>query len=372
MKKEQFDIATKEIHSRVKELVLNQLPTLDGIMQVDKMSPEDRVFYEAYKKYGNRNHTWQDFKAMFNGDIATMQETIKHWKTWDKINDLYSKMHEQVTVVRALLAKYDIKSISEERPAEYAEYKNKYPDLVDQYEKYTKIEHRAHANYCTFDPEISKLERRFEKDKSTIPPQDKNAIRELTVNYIQQIAKLTDLRNANFVTGERIETYKKIIFSNPDILHDAENFDNLSASDKVNLARKILNASALIHGTPIGQVTDDEAPDGPHILTATQGGGYSYRTERFLLKGSNHNFSKLGVFLATLAHEDAHRIDHLNPEFGMIGNQIMQWQNVNYYNNDEIGDDTYCLQPTEQSSYYMDQTIAAAVSYNIKPTTKDR
>ena len=39
MKKEQFDIATQDMHNRVKELVLNQLPTLDGIMQADKMSP---------------------------------------------------------------------------------------------------------------------------------------------------------------------------------------------------------------------------------------------------------------------------------------------------------------------------------------------
>ena len=87
MKTEQFENAINDIHSRVKELVMNQLPTLDGIMQVDKMSPEDKVFYEAYKKYGNRSHTWQDFKAMFNGDIATMQKTVKHWKTWDEIND---------------------------------------------------------------------------------------------------------------------------------------------------------------------------------------------------------------------------------------------------------------------------------------------
>lgn len=55
MRTEQFENAINDIHSRAKELVMNQLPTLDGIMQVDKMSPEDRVFYEAYKKYGNRN-----------------------------------------------------------------------------------------------------------------------------------------------------------------------------------------------------------------------------------------------------------------------------------------------------------------------------
>lgn len=363
MKKEQFDIATQDIHSRVKELVLNQLPTLDGIMQADKMSPEDRVFYEAYKKYGNRNHTWQEFKAIFNGNIATMQATIKHWKTWDEINDFLSQAYDLTSEIIKLKKKYGLKSI--------AEFKQ-YPDLVAVYEKCLDLESQGQPNYSTFNPRVAKLEQEFEKRANAIEANDKKSKIDLVVEYIKKFDEYIDLTNGNFVIGERIELYREIILQDQQILEQAKDFDNLSAMQKIDLARMILNKSAKITGTPTGKVTHDDAIGGPHVLTGNQLAGYAWREQEFLFRAEVLERYPLALFLKDLAHEDAHRIDYYNAEYGMIGTQLMKFVEDNYLNNNDIDVELYKKFATEQSSYYMHNTIAAAVSYDIKQTAQDR
>lgn len=368
MKKEQFDIATQDIHSRVKELVLNQLPTLDGIMQADKMSPEDRVFYGAYKKYGNRNHTWQDFKAMFNGDIATMQATVKHWRTWDEINDALSQAYYLIPEIKRLIDKYKLETIDVTKPEEFEQY----PDLVAVCEEYRKVYNSTHQNYSTFNPQVAKLEQEFEKKAKAIDKNDKKAKIDLVVEYIKKFDEYIDLTNGNFVIGERIELYRKIILQDQQILEQAKNFDNLSAVQKIDLARMILNKSAKITGTPTGKVTQDDAILGPHALKGNQTAGYAHKEKEFLFRAEILERYPLALFLKDLAHEDAHRIDYYNAEYGMIGTQLMKFVEDNYLNDNEIGVELYKKFATEQSSYYMHDTVAAALRYNIKYDTKDK
>ncbi len=337
MKKEQFDIATQAIHSRVKELVLNQLPTLDGIMQVDKMSPEDRVFYEAYKKYGNRNHAWQDFKAMFNGDIATMQKTVKHWKTWDEINNALSQVYDLIAEIKMLLSKYNIESIDITKPEEFKQY----PDLVAVCKKYRELSDFAYQNYSTFNPQVAKLEQEFEKRANAIEANDKKSKIDLVVEYIKKFDEYIDLTNGNFVIGERIELYREIILNDQQILEQAKNFDNLSAMQKIDLARMILNKSAKITGTPTGKVTQDDAIGGPNVLKGLQLAGYVHKEQEFLFRADVMERCALGLFLRDLAHEDAHRIDFYNAEYGMIGTQLMKFVEDNYLNNMDIDVELY-------------------------------
>lgn len=363
MKTEQFENAINDIHGRVKELVMNQLPTLDGIMQVDKMSPEDRVFYEAYKKYGNRNHTWQDFKAMFNGDIATMQKTVKHWRTWDEINDALSQAYDLIPEIIRLKRKYNPKSIQELK---------QYPDLAAVYEKCLDLESQGQPNYSTFNPQVAKLEQEFEKKANAIGENDKKAKIDLVVEYIKKFDEYIDLTNGNFVIGERIELYREIILNDQQILEQAKNFDNLSAIQKIDLARMILNKSAKITGTPTGKMTQDDAIGGPHVLQGDQAAGYAHEEQEFLFRAEILEHCPLALFLKDLAHEDAHRIDFYNAEYGMIGTQLMKFVRDNYLNNNDIDAKLYRKFATEQSSYYMHNTVAAALRYNIKYDTKDK
>lgn len=363
MKTEQFENAINDIHSRVKELVMNQLPTLDGIMQVDKMSPEDRVFYDAYKKYGNRSHTWQDFKAMFNGDIATMQKTVKHWKTWDEINDALSQAYDLIPEIKRLKRKYNLKSIKEFK---------QYPDLAAVYEKCLDLESQGQPNYSTFNPQVAKLEQEFEKKAKAIDKNDKKAKIDLVVEYIKKFDEYIYLTNGNFVIGERIELYRKIILQDQQILEQVKNFDNLSAIQKIDLARMILNKSAKITGTPTGIIIQDDAIGRTHVLEGDQTAGYAHEVQEFLFRAEILERYPLALFLKDLAHEDAHRVDYHNAEYGMIGTQLMKFVEDNYLNNNDIDVELYKKFATEQSSYYMHDTIAAALHYNIKYDAKDR
>ena len=128
----------------------------------------------------------------------------------------------------------------------------------------------------------------------------------------------------------------------------------------------ILNQSAKIAGTPTGRIIHDDASDGPDILRKNQGGGYARKAESFLFRSDVSNFSKLWNFLKTLAHEDAHRIDYYNANYGMIGTQLMKFVESNYLNNSVVDEELYRKFATEQSSYYLDKTIGAALTYEIE------
>lgn len=367
MKTESYNKAIDNIYNIVGQSVIRHIPTLDYIMGFDKMSSTDKIWYEAYKKYGNRNHTWQDFRDMFYDDIENMEKTVAHWKTWDEINNLLKQQNKQITEIRRLLQKYNVQSIDENDAEKYEQYKKDYPDLMQAYQQYLVTTNEATPNYSTFNPEIAKLEKEFESKSKTISSDDKKAKIDLIVEYLKKMDEYINLKNGDFVVGERIETYRKIILKNPEILKTIQNFDNLSVAEKINLARMILDESSKIHGTPKGRVVHDDAPDGPHVLRGNQGGGYDRYGERFLLKGDN--FPGTWNFLKILAHEDAHRIDYYNAEYGMIGSQLMKFVTDNYLSNACIDEKLYRKWATEQSSYYLDTTIATALATALKYDT---
>lgn len=366
MQTDKYKNAIAKIYQRVGETVIRDIPTLNYIMNVDSMSDTDKIFYEAYKKYGNRNQTWQDFKAMFNGDVERMHETVKNWKDWDERNRMNNQTATSKNEVKKLLHKYNLRSIGTDAPAEYEQLKKTFPDLVQSYENFLAQDDAAQPNYCTFNPQVAQLEQEFANKLKAIAPNDIKAKNRLLADYIIKMDNLVDLENGDFVIGERIETYRKIILNNKAILETLQNFDKLSGSEKVDLARMILNESAKINGIPQGTVIEDDAPNGPHVLGPNQGAGYDKFHEKFFFRGNSSSFKNLLGFLKTLAHEDAHRIDYHNANYGMIGSQMMRFVTDNYLNNADIEDYLYKKWATEQSSYYLDLTTGAALEYTVK------
>ncbi len=381
MKTEIYNKATENIHKIVMESVMLQIPTLDYIMGVENMSENDKIWYNAYKKYGNRGHTWTDFRDMFHGDIETMQKTVAYWKTWDQLNFLLHRADILQKNMENLLLKYDIKYIT---MANIGQLRKTHPDLIEAHERYLLVKSQAIPNYSVYNPEYAKLQREFESKmmklrqtnekskfnfilkyftKKTDPDQVK---KNLVIEYIQKMDEYIDLKNGDFVVGERIEIYREIILNNRNILKMAMNFKNLTGVEKIDLARLILNKSSEIMGTPRGTVVNDEEPDGTNILTKSQIAGYQRTKKRFLFKENTEHFSDLWMFLKTLAHEDAHRIDDYNPEYGMIGTQMMIFSNENYMNTSEISDEIYQKWATEQSSYYIGKTTGVALESMIK------
>ncbi len=354
MKKELFENASQNIQKLLIQSVKKQIPTLDYIMQVDKMSPEDRVFYDAYKKYGNRNHTWQDFKAMFNADIKLMQSTVKNWNTWDELNAMYTKFKKQRDTVHKLVNKYNINKISIDN---YMQYKDKFPDLVQEYEKLLVLNNGMHTNYSTFNIEFSKIEKQFEKEMAQIAPDDEESKNNLIAKYIKTMSEYVDLRNGDFVAGERLEAYKNIILSNPQILNMAKNFEQLTEAQIMQFAKLILDASGQKFGTS-------------SAIEKSKKSAYSPNTQIIRLQTDFTEFKyPLANFLIYLAHEDNHRIDYQNPKMGMIGNQVMQWQKKYYLPPVHTDLDLYTLyrhQPTEQASYYQEIGIGIGLDLFIE------
>lgn len=348
MKTEQFNIATKNIINKIIQANKTRTPFLDYIMQIEKMSPEDKLFYEAYKKYGNRNHTWQDFKAMFNDDLDTMYASIKHWKTWDEINAAFHAENK----IRAILIKHNLNPINTQ---EYEILKTQYPDLAQADMEWQAAPEISATNYSTFDPEIEKLERKYEKELAQITPQDNKSIIELNKRYAQEMIALTDLRNRDFIIGERLETYWNIISENKYLFDMAQKFEHLSQKEIDNFAKLIIDASAQKFGVAGGFTPSH---DGKNT--------YSHSTKQIrITTNALVESNPLLDFLMILSHEDGHRIDDQNPYYGMLGQRIMRLQKKIYVSpkNDK---ELYKTQPTEQSSHYLDTPVAIGLFKKLK------
>ena len=348
MKTEQFNSATKNIVNKIIQASKTHTPFLDYIMQANKMSADDRLFYEAYKKYGNRNHTWQDFKAMFNGDINTMYSSIKNWKTWNEINAAFHAENK----VRTLLIQHHLNPKNQQ---EYEKLKSQYPDLAQADTEWQKAPEISYANYSTFDPNIEKLERKYEKELAQIPPQDNKSIIELNKRYVQEMIALTDLRNRDFITGERLETYWNIISENKYLFDMAQKFEHLSQKEIDNFAKLIIDASAQKFGVAGGFTPSH---DGKNT--------YSHSTKQIrITTNALVESNPLLDFLMILSHEDGHRIDDQNPYYGMLGQQIMRLQQKIYVS-PENDKELYETQPTEQSSHYLDTPVAIGLFNALK------
>lgn len=344
--------------NRVNESVQNQVPILDCMMNVKNMSDTDKIWYRAYKKYGNRAHTWQDFKKMFNSDIKTMRQTVKHWQTWKTINIQSSKQDSILTKANKLLLALPPeigKNITT-----YEELRQFYPDLPE-----APVFPDTNANYSVFHPELKKLERELAAKLVEISPSDTAARANLVTEYITKIDEFVDLRNADFVACERIENYCKIILKNKRILNLAKKFNTLSEKRKIDLARMFLIKSAIIHGTPEPQVFQDDGKDGKNELLAETNGGYHSGNQNFFLKGKNKFFSTLAGFFKILVHEDTHRIDHLNTDYGMLGPQLTNFSLKNYISYSIVGDDFYVKYSVEQSAFYFDSIAGKVLEYVI-------
>ncbi len=365
-----FDKASTKILEQLRINTDNDTPILDIIMEIDKMSETDKIFYEAYKKYGNRNHTWQYFKAMFHGNVENMQTTVKHWKTWTEINSELSKNYDKLFKPYYLKkAKFDTLCKQYRFTPSYTdiqkhpEYKIKYPDLVDAFSDLDNYEKRIQnrfkdlqtCNYSTWNPEIAKLEHEFEIQKKQINKNDNKATRKLVSQYIDRMYKLVNLSNANFVVGERVDVYRKIILENPEILKMAKKFQLLSGDKRVEFARLILNKSAVIFGTPRGKVERIDKTFNDFCVHFFHAGAFSSHAATLKLSAS---VMFLFTFLEILAHEDAHRVDYFNPHQGMIGTQVMKWVVENISGSGSLDRKYYYRHPSELSSYYIGEIVS--------------
>jgi hypothetical protein len=324
----------------IKAMKQPDVSILDYIMGVENMSERDRVWYDLYKSYGNRNHTWQDFRDMFNDDIVYACKTLQNWKTWNEINPI---RHETSAQILNLLSKNNIEFINNQPIGAIRSY------LIEAFNNLTPISYNAESNYCTFNPRIAKIQRKY-KGKIQNP--------QCSAKYITELDPLVDLRNADFVIGERIENYLKIILDNPDIIQQIQDC-NLPMNKKICMVRNILDASARIHGSYPSDVILKEPSDN-YAAYNRNSNDVSFN-ESFARKRS------LSSMLSSLVHEDNHKIDYTNPDFGLLGSQIMKYEQDIYIHKTKK---PYYKRSTEQSSYFIDDIISLAIRKAISQKQK--
>lgn len=354
MKKEFFTKAIQNLQNIAGQFfgndspLLYDIPSLDSVMGVAKMSETDRIFYEAYKKYGHRTHTWQYFKEMFHGDVKNMQKTVEHWKTWEEINkeahNRYDSNKDGFSLTVANIRQ--ITNTPKGKPTRIYEL-NELSETQNELQQ-ELFPMPVYANYLTYTPELGDLYDSYHEDLHEIAFDDTKAHHDLRKKYIYELNKLLDFDNDNgkFVLYERINAYRKIIFESPKLLYMADRFDLLTPEEKLNFAQLILDKSAEVFGTPTYKVVP-MPKEKPNTL------GTAKDPERiFELSTSFQSKTRpLYEFLGTLVHEDSHRIDHYNPNQGLLGAQMQTF--MRDYRTYDAQNDTYRMNPTEVSAFYL-------------------
>ena len=338
----------KQTQERVaKAINQDDFSVLDYLMDVEHMSERNKVWYEIYKRYGSRNHTWQDFRDMFNDNLVDACKTVRNWKTWDQINALRDEaFRTQIPKLSHLLKKYNIHQINDEN---YQQFETKYPDLYVTFKTFLTMTYTACPNYCTYNPKVAKLNRKY-----------KGKVQEASecAQFTRKMDKFIDLRNADFVVGERIENYYRILISMPYIVCQMQD-ETLPVTRKIEIAHKILNKSAEIHGAPMGPVKPGGHPK--------YYGTYVLATNSIILHKKYLTPLNLWQALYTIIHEDTHRIDYHNPDIGLLGAQIMELVPDMYlYHENEL----YFKNPVEQTALYIDNIVWTALQQMILQNEK--
>ena len=317
-------------------------PILDYVMGVERMSERDRAWYELYKQYGNRNHTWQDFRDMFNDDIISACKTVANWHTWKQANTWRDMAEQQKAKVNRLLGKLNMQSIAE---VSYHNLQSKYPDLIAEYEKFLILYYSATPNYCTYNPEIAKLKQKFNQSGQNIFA---------NARYVKKMNKFITFKNADFVVAERLDNYYKIISKHPTFLQQLRDTKKTPKDIMFQIANKILDDSATVHGTPKSNIT--------LVKKSFSAATYWHETNDIELANNSlhsHNFWR---YLDTIIHEDTHRIDYKNPDYGMLGSQIMDTCAGRYSNLPDL----YPINPTEQIAFYTANIVSQAIRARLQ------
>ncbi len=346
------DLTPDEASESLKQMLLHEwhieksnpydVPSLDTVMKADKMSETDRIWYEAYKKYGNRNHTWQYFRTLHYYYESFLYENIKHWNTREEINQDAHKRYDSGTnqEIKAtlsplyyngddpILVGYSciniITKYTDEKHSQIIEdlhnhISSKSKLINHEYSLGPATEemeipwvYQSHDNYSVPDPTNWNIVQKYIQESLTMKANtDSHKFKMIEPlikrRYISQLYPLLNFDNAEFVTYERLNVYHQIIFHDTNLLDMAMNFGLLKPEERLNFAEKILNKSAEKFGTPTFKVKPTKG---------LYAGLCSTHIKTFELDSKQ----TLQEFLKTIVHEDPHRIDWFNPSQGLLGN----------------------------------------------------
>ncbi len=375
-----------EIVLRNKKIAKEQMAY---VRQVYNSGPEGKKWVELWDKHAPRNQSLKDFQDAFKNDLrgteeyfekfseearrkrggeltlayqqkygntyadyekirsANQAEAIKNGKPVERLTPktkgLESWTQEQIDAAdeiywaewesgwvknRELYSTYDpaVTNIKNEFKSSEEALDKEYDELVENYRK-------QHGTYTGFEdsPEYKELNKRYD---------------DMREQYQYRMAESVPLPNLDINARRVANNFDNILAENADLAHRFDRWDKLSMNEKESLFQDLLNAYAAKYGTPKISVRSVQVPvreDGFLEYGHYYDGTFYINT----LDVSTWQGPSRELALQAVAHEYSHAIDHISPNLGSVGQQLMKQGPYLYTNKGP----SYPLSLTEQSSY---------------------
>ena len=394
---------------RTSRILLNMSRTAEkNIIKYENLSDIDKEFWTLWQEYAPKNQTFEQFKAMTNGNLDEMKKMAAVWRGGrssrqiirqevpKQIEELKVQLNENVQNYNDLLNKY----YSKYPDKKYNELLEMQPDLkeADKAVKSTLSQindletELLDTPYSTYDPEFSrvfkaqsdidKLMNEYaellakyapgeEFDEETINrmieiSKEASVLKEKIPNQ-WQVAEQFPLANLGNVVNERADVFKKVIENDHNLKSalEPDNWAKLSLEQRTDIAKQVLVEYAKETGTPIPTDVriDPELPD-------RFGGLYDIasNTISFNPNGGGQISRGSDDMLEVISHEDGHLIDYRAPNEGALGEQYGYYSSKIYSNEKDEG---YRIALTEQSSYKIGPNVSYEATGALKQNVQN-
>ena len=353
----------------------------NNIVKYEKLSNVDKEFYKLWQEYAPKNQTFNQFKAMTDGNLDEMKQMTKNWVSRTEFIEQTRPLREEAAELRLRIDQGDYQDWLDKRfiPLDQSAIKD-FERLRDLENEERRLASYA-SNYSTFDPAYSKAfeaQRKINKleqeqinlytNLNNLPPKEK----EKTLKRIQEIQKEVEqleksvpnqwkiaekfpLENLGNVVNERANTFAEIIESNPEIKAKMApgTWEKLDQEQRIKVSQQILNEYAIRTGTPTVSISAD--PTMPN----NWGGAYSHMRQDIRLNPKNQLSRTSGDMLEVTSHEHGHMIDDIAKNEGALGEEYAYYADQIYNNKQKNG---YRLALTEQSSYKIGPNVSNKVT----------
>ena len=292
----------------------------------DKLDDVGKEWYKLWDQYAPNNQTFDEFKAMTNGNLDEMKQMVKNWDDLGK-GAAYSTYDPEMT-------------------KKFRELKIKEKELHDWWNS-----------------EWSKRKKKFIENGGTGEFKEsdeyKKFIEEYRVKYKEaqkfaptqwEIGKDFQLKNIEKVVAERQAVFDDVIASNPVFKSkmQSSNWRKLTEQQKTEVIQEIMDEYARRLGSKRPTIEIKEMEKG---LYGKAGNGEITLNSRYLTDEK--------TIKETLIHEYGHVVDEFDPNLGALGEQYAFYGDKIYSNNLKNG---YRIALTEQSSFAIEGAKVPVVS----------
>ncbi len=281
----------------------------------DKLDDVGKEWYKLWDQYAPNNQTFDEFKAMTNGNLDEMKQMVKNWDDLGK-GAAYSTYDPEMTKKFREL-KIKEKELSDWWNSEWSKRKKKFIENggtgefkeSDEYKKFVE-EYRV----------------KYKEAQKFAPTQ-------------WEIGKDFQLKNIEKVVAERQAVFDDVIASNPVFKSkmQSSNWRKLTEQQKTEVIQEIMDEYARRLGSKRPTIEIKEMEKG---LYGEAGNGKITLNSRYL---TNEKTIK-----ETLIHEYGHVVDEFDPNLGALGEQYAFYGDKIYSSNFKNG---YRIALTEQSSF---------------------